>query len=573
MGRIRFDKVPVAQWSALGNALGNAYVQGQAGDIAASVKPQTIESTQLTDTTPNTGDSVYDSDTGQYLPGYMDNKKEVYDSDTGTTVRTALGVPTEQAQGQMNGTGVSPEGLTPTFSSQTSKQYQLGGLTQATPFNPQQIRAEQNRKLSDFYAGRGDTLEATRMDSLSRSATAEGNKLAAGEAVKAGLEKAGPNLTDAMRNYKIQEIRHQTAINQGDYEGAQAAYKELTPARDAVMSDMAARANRNFSATGNPDILASDLSNLFGFVQTGYNVQSVEKKGPENYIFHMDNGANKEVKSVAEMQDFLNRMTNPAEVAKVETARMNALKTEAEKQNLPLGQATINEKKSMGKLYEARAEHEIGAKSELDRAKADALALKASGGGNGMQQQRIDAQKWNEWFMKQAGHDKNEMGVPKWSSPSLAVASQYGHSLIENGQASTPEQAYFMANQMLERASVGPDGKPADAATLNSNLATMMKRLSNGVPAQPAASSAAAAQPAAPAPKAKAASPAPSASPGLERAQPERWLRRGEPYLGKVQGSDVPKLFEEVINVGTGEVKRRPVDPAGLSTMQSRRGF
>lgn len=121
---------------------------------AATESPENIESQRPgVETTPNVGDMTYDSDTGQYLPKYMDGGK-----------------PTEQAQAQQNATpdepSRAPEGVTPTFATETSRQYRLGGKTQDQPFTDDQIGAHRLRGMSAVALRFGDPVEAAQYDTL-----------------------------------------------------------------------------------------------------------------------------------------------------------------------------------------------------------------------------------------------------------------------------------------------------------------------------------------------------------------------------------------------------------------------
>lgn len=121
---------------------------------AATESPESMESQRPgAETTPKVGDMTYDSDTGQYLPKYMDGGK-----------------PTEQAQAQQNATpdepSRAPEGVTPTFATETTRQYRLGGKTQDQQFTDDQIGAHRLRGMSAVALRFGDPAEAAKYDAL-----------------------------------------------------------------------------------------------------------------------------------------------------------------------------------------------------------------------------------------------------------------------------------------------------------------------------------------------------------------------------------------------------------------------
>lgn len=128
---------------------------------AANLSPETIETQRPgAETTTGTDGMVYDSDSGQYLPKYMDG-----------------GQPTEQAQAQLNTTetpAAMPEGVTPTFATETAKQYRLGTKTQDQPFTDRQIDAHRLRAQAGVALKYGDPIEAARFDALA----AERSKIA-----------------------------------------------------------------------------------------------------------------------------------------------------------------------------------------------------------------------------------------------------------------------------------------------------------------------------------------------------------------------------------------------------------
>ncbi|MCK9382128.1 MAG: hypothetical protein M0P95_13840 [Sulfuritalea sp.] len=121
---------------------------------AAGIQPETIETQTLGDETTTGNDGmVYDSDTGQYLPKYMDR-----------------GQPTEQAQAQQNTPpdepSRAPEGVTPTFATETRRQYRLGSKTQDQRFTDDQLDTHRLRGMSAVALRFGDPAEAAQYDAL-----------------------------------------------------------------------------------------------------------------------------------------------------------------------------------------------------------------------------------------------------------------------------------------------------------------------------------------------------------------------------------------------------------------------
>lgn len=127
------------------NKIVGAFAMGD----AANASPETIETQTLgAETTPNTEGKVYDSDTGQYLPKYLNDS----------------GLPTEQAQAQLNapadGASEAPTGVTPTFATDTVRQYRMGGKTQDQPFTADQIWQSRLRAMGDVSARYGNPVQS-----------------------------------------------------------------------------------------------------------------------------------------------------------------------------------------------------------------------------------------------------------------------------------------------------------------------------------------------------------------------------------------------------------------------------
>lgn len=154
MARRRRGVLGFAQDFLDGYTLGNK-IAGAIGMVrAANAGPETIESQKLgVETTPGTDGAVYDSDTGQYLPKYMDGGK-----------------PTEQAQAQQNAThdepSRAPEGVTPTFNAETVTQYRMDGKTQDQPFTADQIWKHRAKELGDVSMRYGNPQQAAQFMGL-----------------------------------------------------------------------------------------------------------------------------------------------------------------------------------------------------------------------------------------------------------------------------------------------------------------------------------------------------------------------------------------------------------------------
>jgi hypothetical protein len=150
---IRFDKVDPRMWANLGTQVGNAYVQGQAGNAnAAGMQQQTQLTTNFGQTDPN---AVY---AGEGADGAMTNAE---------AASFGVNIP---VQDKAAGTGVT-------------QQYGLGVNPQSfqdTEFTPEQKRQSGLKSQAAFYAARGNTDQSNRITSQIQQGTMADMQLAQG---------------------------------------------------------------------------------------------------------------------------------------------------------------------------------------------------------------------------------------------------------------------------------------------------------------------------------------------------------------------------------------------------------
>lgn len=165
MGRSKFGNF-LRDFSE-GLEAGTKFSRGIAMAQAAGASPETIETQKLgAETTTGTEGKVYDSDTGQYVPKYMDASKPSGMTDSGTAQN-------------MGGAQQATEGPTPTFAAETVTQHRLGNKTQDIPFTEDQIGAHRLKAQSDMALRFGDTREAARLDAMAerRRQTADDQRI------------------------------------------------------------------------------------------------------------------------------------------------------------------------------------------------------------------------------------------------------------------------------------------------------------------------------------------------------------------------------------------------------------
>ena len=203
---------------------------------AADVKPETINSTSLTETTPGTDGMVYDEDTGQYLPKYMDG-----------------GQPTEQAQAQLNtpadGDSEAPQGMRPVFSAKTTTRHKMGDREQDTPFSPEQVDAQRFRNQADVYTRFGMTDKAAAVHGLAKGREEEGIASQIRTAATAGM-KGTKDMRDEEKMFAMSKNMYEAAIKMNRPDLATGYYNQMNQNREALLDRAWDRADRVYRAAG-----------------------------------------------------------------------------------------------------------------------------------------------------------------------------------------------------------------------------------------------------------------------------------------------------------------------------------
>lgn len=322
MGRMRFDRVPAGAWMHLGNSIGNAYVQGQAADAyKEGSTPETTATTALTDTTSGTDGMVYDSDTGQYLPKYLQNSGMAYTPEA----RAAL---TEQGIAQQNtpadGASEAPTGALPTFSAKTSTQYKLGGNTQDTPFTPEQINASGLRRQSEYYSGRGDAKAAKDLHDLAKSREEEGATNQIRTAAMEGM-KSTKDMRDEEKMFAMSKNMYEASIKLNRPDLATGYYNQMTQNRDALLARSNDRADRVFRATGN---ISGFVDGYNRYVADGRTIDEFKRNDDGSYLFKINDGTGKTQDvpvSKERVPEYLMALRDPNRIAEIERARAKSV--------------------------------------------------------------------------------------------------------------------------------------------------------------------------------------------------------------------------------------------------------
>ncbi len=317
---MRFDKVPVGAWMQLGTAAGNAYVQGEAGDAyKAGATTQTVSDTALTETTPGTDGMVYDQDTGQYLPKYIEG-----------------GQPTDQARAQMNtpadGASEAPEGMRPSFSAKTTTLHKMGDREQDVPFSAEQRDASGLRRQADYYSGRGDAKQAYMLQGLAKVREEEGVTSQIRTAATAGM-KGSKDMRDEEKMFAMSKNMYEAAVKMNRPDLATGYFNQMNQNREALMARANDRAERVFRSTGN---ISGYVDTYNRYVADGQTVDEFKRNDDGSHVFKVNDGTGKtqEVRvSKEQLPEYLMALRDPKRIAEIEARRAEILfKAQADSQ-------------------------------------------------------------------------------------------------------------------------------------------------------------------------------------------------------------------------------------------------
>lgn len=299
----------LAAGAAVGNQLARSFQEGQLRrglEKAAEVNPETIETTKLSETTPNTEGMVYDSDTGQYLPKYMDGAQ-----------------PTEQALAQQNGEGETPAGVTPTFDSKTTSRYRMGSREQSTPFSQEQIDAQRFRNQADVYSKNGMAEKASALQGLAKTREEEATNVAIREGGTAGL-KNSKDMRDDEKMFAASKGMYERALSLGRPDLASGYYNQMMQNRDTLLSRANERADRMFRATGN---IGGFIDAYNKYVADGDSVDAYKQNQDGSYTFTVssDGKTREAVVPKEQLGEYLLAIRDPKRVSEIEAERAKIL--------------------------------------------------------------------------------------------------------------------------------------------------------------------------------------------------------------------------------------------------------
>ena len=243
---------------------------------AADVNPEKVSSTDLTETTQGTDGMVYDEDTGQYLPKYMDGGKV-----------------TEQGLTQLNtpaeGVSEAPEGMRPTFSAKTKTRYRMGDREQDTPFSPEQVDAQRFRNQADVFTRFGMADKAAAVHGLAKGREEEGVTSQIRAAGTAGM-KGTKDMRDEEKMFAMSKSMYEAAIKMNRPDLATGYYNQMNQNREALMSRSNDRAERVYRSTGN---ISGYVDTYNRYVADGNTIDQFKRADDGSYVFTVNDGTGK----------------------------------------------------------------------------------------------------------------------------------------------------------------------------------------------------------------------------------------------------------------------------------------
>lgn len=286
---------------------------------AADVKPEAVTTTDLTDTTPGTDGMVYDEDTGQYLPKYMDGGKV-----------------TEQGLTQLNtpaeGVSEAPEGMRPTFSAKTKTRYRMGDREQDTPFSPEQVDAQRFRNQADVYTRFGMADKAAAVHGLAKGREEEGVTSQIRAAGTAGM-KGTKDMRDEEKMFAMSKSMYEAAIKMNRPDLATGYYNQMNQNRDALMSRANDRAERVYRSTGN---ISGYVDTYNRYVADGNTIDEFKRNDDGSHTFKVNDGTGKtrDITVPKErISEYLMALRDPKRIAELEAKRAEILfKAQADSQ-------------------------------------------------------------------------------------------------------------------------------------------------------------------------------------------------------------------------------------------------
>jgi hypothetical protein len=262
---------------------------------------------------------VYDEDTGQYLPKYMDG-----------------GQPTEQAQAQLNtpaeGVSEAPAGMRPSFSATTTTRHKMGDREQEAPFSPEQVDAQRFRNQADVYTRFGMADKAAAVHGLAKGREEEGVASQIRTAATAGM-KGTKDMRDEEKMFAMSKNMYEAAIKMNRPDLATGYFNQMNQNREALMARANDRAERVYRSTGN---ISGYVDTYNRYVADGNTIDEFKRNDDGSHVFKVNDGTGKtrDITVPKErISEYLLALRDPKRISELEAKRAEILfKAQADSQ-------------------------------------------------------------------------------------------------------------------------------------------------------------------------------------------------------------------------------------------------
>lgn len=162
---------------------------------------------------------------------------------------------------------------------------------QKKQWEAQNKRADEQMGLAKSADTRSQQLFNVSMSETNRKIK---NRDAISSGVRAGLEKAGPNLSEAKKTFTMLESGFNAARDNGDVDAMFSFMEKMKPAQQALIGDHVGRAYRALNTINDPTArrtaVANELSSIYRFIPDGDDVEGFSVD-PDGISFKMKSGA------------------------------------------------------------------------------------------------------------------------------------------------------------------------------------------------------------------------------------------------------------------------------------------
>lgn len=218
--------------------------------------------------------------------------------------------------------------VTPTAGGETgtlgpTKQYSMGGMTQAEPFTQEQVDARRFRNQADVYSRFGMADKAASLHGLAK---AREDEHVTGQ-IRLGAQqgmKSTKDMRDEEKMLQASKGMYEAALRMNRPDLAQGYYQQMTQNRDALLSVANQRAERVYRATGN---ISGYVDVYNRFLADGQSIDAFTAMPDGSHKFTINDGGKTRdvVVPKDKLGDYLLALRDPKRVAEIEQKRAELL--------------------------------------------------------------------------------------------------------------------------------------------------------------------------------------------------------------------------------------------------------